>query len=92
MKSGQTRDDLPEDQEGVGTIPASQILPRCRFSRPRPKALQEIVIGDCEIERPHLVNLLLQWSGVECHSSIIEGFDDAMTDKLGSSLDRIISG
>jgi hypothetical protein len=92
MRLIQARDDLPEDQEGVGTILASQLLPRCRFSCPRPKALQEIVIGESEIKRPDLVNLLLQWPGLECHPSIMERFDDAVTDRLGSFPDRIISG
>src|SRR4051812_610253 len=91
MKSSQTRDDLPEDVEGVGAIPAAQLVPRRRFSRPRSKTLQEIVIGDREIVRPHVVNLHLQRSGVECDSSIIEGFDDAMTDRLGNIRKRVVS-
>jgi hypothetical protein len=84
MKSGQARDNLPKDEKGIGTIPASEIPAGGRFPCPPPKALQKVVIGDSEIERPHFVNLLLEWSRVECHPSIIERLDDALTYRLGS--------
>jgi hypothetical protein len=92
MKSSQARDDLPENVEGVGAIPAAQVLARRRFSRPRPEALQEIVIGDRQIVRSHVVNLGLQRPGLECHALIVKGFDNAMTDKRGSARDGVFSG
>ena len=88
VQTSEPGDDLAEDQERVGAVPAAQLLAGCRPPRPGPEALQEVVIRDGQVECPHLLDLSPQRPGSERDSPVVEGLEDPPAMGFRSGLRR----
>ena len=72
VESREAGNDLAEDVELVGTVPATEVLPRRRPPRPLAKAFEEVVVGDAEILVVDLVQLHPHPAAVESHAAVVE--------------------
>jgi hypothetical protein len=71
----QAGDNLYKDQKRIRTVPTVEVFARSRQPRTRPKAFQQIIVGNRKITGPDLVHLCAQRPGPEPDSMEIERFD-----------------
>jgi hypothetical protein len=72
MQSCETRDDLTEDMECVGGVPASQLIARRGQAGAAAKALQQVVVWDGEIIVPDFIEQPARPARIETYSLVVE--------------------